>query len=121
MKKLLFAVVLVLLILAALSSTALADNGPHGRFNGSTDACASCHRIHSAVSGDGMQLVHSEVYDLCTACHDGSGAATNVVDGYYDTAHTTKSTTEGQADHGLFGGGFVNTRMLTDYGNTATQ
>jgi predicted CXXCH cytochrome family protein len=78
-----------------------------------------------------MLLVYGDVYELCTSCHDGTGAITNVVDGYYeattDAAHVAKSwkgslpTNQGQDGHGLFGGGFVNARMLTDFGNTATQ
>jgi predicted CXXCH cytochrome family protein len=135
MKKLLLAVVLGLLFVAAFSTLALADNGPHGGFNGSTDACASCHRAHSAQSTDGMLLVASDVYTLCTNCHDGTGAYTNVVDGYYDTntaLGTDPATTAdpgksafaggwGEANVGLFGGGFEYARMLTDYGNASNE
>jgi predicted CXXCH cytochrome family protein len=131
MKKLLLAVVLGLLLVAAFTTLALADNGPHGKFNGSTEACASCHRAHSAASDDGYLLVAQDVYGLCTSCHDGTGAITNVLDGYYEAttagSHTAKAwkaslpTNQGEDGLGLFGGGFVNARMLTDYGNTATQ
>lgn len=124
MKKLIFALALSVVLLLAIASVASADHGPHGRFNGSTDACASCHRAHSAISTDGFLLVASDVYELCTSCHDGTGAVTNVVDGFYDTsAHAGKTVpvAEGGADFGLYGGGFVNARMLTDYGNTANQ
>jgi predicted CXXCH cytochrome family protein len=126
MKKLLLAVVLGLLFVAAFSTLALADNGPHGGFNGSTEACASCHRAHSAVSTDGMLLVASDIYTLCTNCHNGTGAYTNVVDGYYDTqvGSASKATWAGgwgDANHGLFGGGFENARMLTDFGNASNE
>lgn len=127
MKKLLLALVLGLLLVAAVATIALADNGPHGGFNGSTDACASCHRAHSAVSADGMLLVASDIYTLCTSCHDGTGAYTNVVDGYYDTttpADPGKAAFAGgwgDSGVGLFAGGFVNTRMLTDYGNASNE
>jgi predicted CXXCH cytochrome family protein len=132
MKKLLLAVVLGLLFVAAFSTLALADNGPHGGFNGSTEACASCHRAHSAVSSDGFLLVQADVYTLCTSCHDGTGAYTNVVDGYYDTTIPGTDTHGkgswvlpaggwGNAGIGLFGGGFVNARMLTDFGNAANE
>ena len=125
MKKLLIALALVIGLLAVLATTALADNGPHGGAafsNGSTDACAGCHRIHSAKSADGFLLVATDVYALCTSCHDGTGAYTNVVDGYYTknlwnaVDHGTAPTyTQGTQDLGLFAGGFVNARMLHTY------
>ncbi len=129
MKKLLFAMALGAILILALATTATADNGPHGGFNGSTEACASCHRAHSAISSDGFLLVASDVYSLCTSCHDGTGAYTNVVDGYYDTAIPGPDTHGkgswaggwGDAGYGLFGGGFVNARMLTDYGNASNE
>ena len=126
MKKLLLALVLGLLLVAGVATIALADNGPHGGFNGSTDACASCHRAHSAVSADGFLLVAGDVYSLCTSCHDGTGAYTNVVDGFYDTQVGDPGKAAfaggwGDANTGLFGGGFVNTRMLTDYGNASNE
>ncbi len=125
MKKLLIALALSLGLLAVLAFTVVADNGPHGGAafsNGSTDACAGCHRIHSAKSADGMLLVAGDVYALCTSCHDGTGAYTNVVDGYYTktswntVSHGTAPTyTQGTQDLGLYGGGFVNARMLHTY------
>ena len=126
MKKILLAVVLGLLLVAAISTIALADNGPHGGFNGSTEACASCHRAHSAVSSDGFLLVANDVFTLCTNCHDGTGAYTNVVDGFYDTSVGDPGKAafpggQGDANIGLFGGGFENVRMLTDYGNALNE
>ena len=126
MKKLLLSLVLSLLVLGIITTIALADNGPHGGFNGSTEACASCHRAHSAVSTDGFLLVADDVYSLCTSCHDGTGAYTNVVDGYYDTRVGDPAKPPSQAagvmpNVGLFGGGFVNARMLTDYGNASNE
>jgi predicted CXXCH cytochrome family protein len=126
MKKFLIAMALGALLVFALATTVTADNGPHGGFNGSTEACASCHRAHSAQSADGMLLVASDIYDLCVSCHDGTGAYTNVVDGYYDTSLGDPDKANwpgGQGDSGvgLFGGGFVNTRMLTDYGNAGNS
>lgn len=127
MKRLLFAVVLGLLLILAFATTATADAGPHGKFNGSTEACASCHRAHSAASSDGFLLVTNDVYALCTSCHNGNGAYTNVVDGYFDTStgDPGKATwaattgTAGESGLGLFGGGFENARMLTDYGTSS--
>lgn len=126
MKKFVIALALGLLLVAALATVASADNGPHGGFNGSTEACASCHRAHSAVSSDGFLLVATDVYTLCTNCHNGLGAFTNVVDGYYDTQVGNPGKAAfaggwGDAGIGLFGGGFVNTRMLTDFGNASNE
>lgn len=125
MKKVTMAIVIGLLLVAAVATLAQADNGPHGKFNGSTEACASCHRAHSANSANGMLLVASDEYALCTSCHDGYGALTNVVDGYYDTSagapfKASLPSNQGDAGLGLFGGGFENTRMLTDYGTSPT-
>ena len=120
MKKLLFAVVLGLIVVAALATTALADNGPHGGFTANTDACASCHRAHTAKSADGFLLVQGDIYLLCTSCHNGAGAYTNVVDGIYMAAVTdpTKDPgaaygAQGDAGVGLFGGGFEQAAMNT--------
>lgn len=126
MKKLLIALALGLIFVLALATTVLADNGPHGGFNGSTEACASCHRAHSAQSADGFLLVANDVFTLCTNCHDGTGAFTNVVDGYYDTQAGDPGKAAwaggwGDSGHGLFAGGFVNTRMLTDFGNASNE
>ncbi|MEW5941324.1 MAG: cytochrome c3 family protein [Chloroflexota bacterium] len=132
MKKFLFAMALGALLVLALATTVTADNGPHGGFNGSTDACASCHRAHSAVSSDGFLLVAGDIYSLCTSCHDGTGAYTNVVDGYYDDGTCGRVAPDdpgkaawpggqGDACGSLFAGGFVNARMLTDYGNAGNE
>jgi predicted CXXCH cytochrome family protein len=119
MKKLLIAVVLGLVLVFALATTALADNGPHGNFQASTDACASCHRAHSAQGKDFL-LISSDIYTLCTNCHDGTGAYTNVVQGIYmGTAIGTLSApygTQGDANVGLFGGGFEQAAMTTARG-----
>lgn len=106
MKKLLIAMVLGALLVLALATVALADNGPHGGWTtDNEDACASCHRIHTAQSADGFLLKDADIYTLCMSCHDGTGAATNVKDGTY------VSGTEGSAGEGLFGGGFENVPM----------
>ena len=124
MKKLLIAMVLGLLLVAALATTALADNGPHGGFTSSTDACAGCHRAHSAQSADGYLLKASDETALCMSCHDGNGAYTDVKNGLYaqtyggsgsPAATSYVGSTAGQGDAGapLFGGGFSYTEMLT--------
>lgn len=112
MKKMFFAVLLAMLVVAALGTTVFADNGPHGGFSASTSDCASCHRIHSAQSADGFLLVDHDVYTACTSCHgDGVGAYTDVKNGVY-TASITDGTLaaplgeQGDAGQPLFGGGF---------------
>lgn len=114
MKKLLIALVLGVLLVLALSTLALADNGPHGGFTATTEKCAGCHRAHSAI-GPTYLLVAADIESLCLSCHDGTGAYTNVVDGYYvDTPIATLAAPLGtQGDGGvvLFGGGFSFTRM----------
>ncbi len=118
MKKLFFALVLSLLIIAALGTVASADNGPHGSFSASTDACASCHRAHSAKYGNNGLLIASPEH-TCLECHDGTGAGTNVEDGVYTQAgsNTYYQTTsvEGLDGGSLFGGGFVNAVMATTW------
>ena len=90
MKKLLIALVIGLLLVAALATVASADNGPHGGFTSTTDACAGCHRAHSAKSGANTLLVMSSVDALCLSCHGGAStnAYTNVENGYYRTGGT---------------------------------
>ncbi len=114
MKKFIFATILALLFVAALGTTVMADNGPHGGFSTSTPNCAGCHRMHSAVSSDGFLLVNTDVTEACLTCHDGAGAYTNVKDGYYMGSITGSGTlasplgSQGVANAPLFGGGFVN-------------
>lgn len=116
MKKLLIAVVIGMLLVIALASTALADAGPHGAFAANTDACASCHRAHTAKSADGFLLASTSVYALCTSCHNGDGAYTNVVDGVYGVDSgglNVAGGTQGDQGQGLFGGGFVRAAINT--------
>jgi len=116
MKKLLIALVLGLLLVAALATVASADNGPHGGFTATTDACANCHRAHSAQTGDNALLIvpgGSEA--LCLSCHDGSGAGTDVVDGIY------VGSTEGDTvNNSLLAGGFDFAKMATTWSGAVT-
>lgn len=114
MKKLLIALVLGLLLVAALATVASADNGPHGGFSASTDACASCHRVHSAQYGSNALLKAADVEALCLSCHDGTGAGTNVVDGVYAAG------SEGTVGSSLFAGGFTNALMATTWSGKVT-
>jgi len=111
--------ILTILCVAALAvvltpGMALANFGIHGSYTMDTDACAGCHRAHTAVSSvqwsDQGNNSHSgllvssatEMYEFCYACHDGAsqGADTNVQDGVYEgSVYGTQSAP-------LNGGGF---------------
>ncbi|MBU0491240.1 MAG: cytochrome c3 family protein [Chloroflexi bacterium] len=102
MKVLLSLAAGLLLFLLLPAGLALADNGPHGGYTATTDACAGCHRAHTAPAA---RLLLDTVPDLCQSCHGsaGSGADTNVEDGL-DTS----------VNRSLRGGGFVNVTMDAD-------
>ena len=118
MKKLLIALALGVVLVLALATVASADNGPHGSFTATTDACASCHRAHSAQFGSNALLI-MDPEQLCLSCHDGTGAGTNVemcvyaqagANAHYGAAGTVVEGTDGAS---LFGGGFTDTLMAT--------
>jgi predicted CXXCH cytochrome family protein len=105
------------IVVAAVFATAgiaSADGGPHeGTFGLTTDACAGCHRAHTAQAA--KLLKDSSQYDLCMSCHaDGVGADTNVADGTY------YGTTAGDNGYGLRGGGFTTALMNTAMGDVGT-
>jgi predicted CXXCH cytochrome family protein len=88
--------------------SAQADNGPHrssAAIAGSTNnavgglttngRCASCHRAHTAKA---EYLLKQAQPQLCYSCHDGTIAATNVIDG-------------NDGATGLRGGGFATARI----------
>lgn len=111
-KLIVMLVILTVLALFAMPSGAvLADNGPHGGYTATTDACAGCHRAHT---GAAAKLLTSDVPGLCYTCHGstGTGADTNVVDGMFTQRDgNTADTAEGFGNGGLKGGGFVNATM----------
>jgi predicted CXXCH cytochrome family protein len=117
MKKFLYAVLLGCLLVLALSITAQADNGPHGSFTATTDACASCHRSHTAQYGNNALLI-VDPETLCLSCHDGTGAATNVVDGVYVAA--AGAATEGINGQSLWAGGFEHALMNSAWSGSFT-
>jgi len=119
MKKYLFALVVGSLLVLALVTVAMADNGPHGSFTATTDACAGCHRAHSATYGSNALLI-TDPEALCESCHDGTGAATNVVDGVYALAGSPYGSTEGTNGASLFAGGFTNALMATAWSGAVT-
>ncbi len=115
-------VLLGLLVLLSLpAGLAVADNGPHGGYTPTTDACAGCHRAHTAAA---PKLLVEAVPNLCFTCHGstGTGADTNVADGVYlDRDSTAESPPEGFVNRGLKGGGFVNAMMDTDWDGAAVS
>jgi predicted CXXCH cytochrome family protein len=114
MKKLILASVLTLALLMVMAYTVMADNGPHGSFAATTDACANCHRAHSAQVGSNSLLIKSDAETLCKSCHDGTGASTDVVDGvYHGGISPAPNGSEGINGASLFGGGFNNALMAT--------
>jgi predicted CXXCH cytochrome family protein len=120
MKKYLLAFLIGSLLVLALVTTAMADNGPHGSFTATTDACAGCHRVHSAQYGSNS-LLKTDPESLCLGCHDGSGAATNVEDGVYVVPlHSGWGSSEGTIGASLFGGGFENALMATAWSGATT-
>ena len=120
--RLFFAAGLLVLLLCLSTGSALADNGPHGGYTPTTDACAGCHRAHTAAGP--RLLVQPTVYDLCISCHGttGAGADTNVEDGVYlERDIETEAPAEGIVDRGLKAGGFVNALMDTNWDGAAAS
>jgi predicted CXXCH cytochrome family protein len=76
---------LYLLFLAV--APVFADGGPHQLVNNSGTAgisgdCAACHRAHTAQAEN---LLKAALPGLCLDCHNGTGATTDVVDGFQYT------------------------------------
>ncbi len=114
MKKMLIALLITLALAAVTIKFTRADNGPHGGANTpTTDACAGCHRAHTAKAA---RLLMVSTASLCQTCHGatGTGADTDVWDGVYlNRDAVTENPAEGVANRGLLGGGFVNAIMDT--------
>lgn len=106
----------VAVLLLGGAGSATADNGPHGGYTATTDACAGCHRAHTGV-GPSL-LVASTAYGLCMTCHGvtSGGAGTDVLDGLWVT---------GGANTPLKGGGFafatMNDSLTTAVSSTVTS
>ncbi len=108
MKKLGLVTIVVFVLLFAMVGVASANGGPHGGYTATTDACAGCHRAHTA-SGAKL-LVAADTTPLCMTCHGTSatGSVLNVNDG------VKEATAGSNAGTALMGGGFTN------YNSTAT-
>ncbi len=108
MKKLLLVSLVVLAMMLVFGGVASANGGPHGDYTATTDACAGCHRAHTATSDN--LLMADSTYDLCVSCHGaaGTGANTNVDDGVFVSGRGGDETTQTPDGASLLGGGFVN-------------
>jgi len=111
MKKLVLVTIVAFVLLFAMVGIASANGGPHGGYTATTDACAGCHRAHTA-SGAKL-LVASDTTALCITCHgaSGNGADTNVEDGYFVATRSASTIGEANTTNSngvLLGGGFTN-------------
>lgn len=105
----------VVAVVAFLPAVAMANNAIHGNYVMNTDACAGCHRAHTAPSSITWQDADNQtksalllstatnMQDFCYLCHDNTstGADTNVEGGYY--RGTTQGTPGARLLGGLFG------------------
>jgi doubled CXXCH domain len=89
---------------------AFADGGPHvlptngGTGSGGlTGDCASCHRAHTSQAAF---LLKSSQPGLCLSCHNGTGATSDVVDGYQFVPNLIDGQPTGSILGALRGGGF---------------
>ena len=82
-----------------------ADPHQGSGFGTTPDACAGCHRAHTAVQGKLLNAGNTQV-EFCNSCHaNGAGAYTDVSNGIY------YGTSDGNENTGLRGGGFENALM----------
>ena len=56
---------------------------PHAAYTLTSDTCAACHRAHVS-QGTSLTATANPQATLCLACHDGTGASTNVAVQYAD-------------------------------------
>ncbi|MDY6836036.1 MAG: cytochrome c3 family protein, partial [Chloroflexota bacterium] len=88
--------------------------GATGGFGATPDACAGCHRAHTA-KGAYLLTVDSSRTNFCYSCHEsGTGAYTDVANGMYLGDYDPI----GGAAMGLRGGGFDYALMDTDVDGT---
>jgi predicted CXXCH cytochrome family protein len=117
-KRIAFVLLTACAFVFAATGVAFANYGPHGGYAANTDACAECHRAHTAVSsvtwtdlqgGQKSALLISastSMSQYCYACHgDGApGAGTDVQSGYFVGGNS--SGTNSAPGGTLNGGGF---------------
>ena len=85
---------------------------PGGGFGVTPDACAGCHRAHTA-KGTRLLAMGSTIDQFCYSCHEsGTGAYTDVANGIYlGGGNTPGPWGEGTTNAGLRGGGIKNAKM----------
>ncbi|MBI5033158.1 MAG: hypothetical protein HZB51_21775 [Chloroflexi bacterium] len=66
-----------------MRAAAAAAVSPHGSYSNLADQCASCHRQHTSQSRN-LLAYASPQSNLCLACHNGTGANTNIAGQYSD-------------------------------------
>lgn len=118
-----------LLVVVLTPGVAMANFSIHGGYSMDTDACAGCHRAHTAASSitwtrtdasSGSALListASEIYQFCYTCHDSVslGADTNVETGIYE------GTLYGDSFQPLNGGGFDGALFPTQHMYTGSS
>ncbi len=128
-KYTLIALIALAVALVALTPTAaFANFSIHGGYSMDTDACAGCHRAHTAASSitwtngaaSGSALLNStasEIYEFCYTCHDSVslGAETDVESGQYG------GTLYGTPGGMLNGGGFDSTSFSSQHMYTGSS
>ncbi|MHB8706450.1 MAG: hypothetical protein ACYC77_08045 [Coriobacteriia bacterium] len=130
--SLLVVVAAVAAIVLLTPGMAFANYAIHGSYTMDTDACAGCHRAHTAASpiqwtdtnggvgGSALLLGTAATIDeFCNTCHGtaSSGADTNVVDGIFDADdgdNTGVDRVLNAAGEKLNGGGFNTDPMGAD-------
>lgn len=129
MRKYTLLIVLTVAFVVALTpGVAMANFAIHGGYTMETDACAGCHRAHTAASSitwsvgsaSGSALLNStasEIYEFCYTCHDAVslGADTNVETGIYE------GTDYGTQFETLNGGGFDSTIFTAQHMYTGSS
>jgi hypothetical protein len=107
-------------VVVLVPTVAFANAGVHGNYSMTgTDACAGCHRAHTApspVMWEGGGRTHSalllgsytEVSEFCLTCHGNvaTGADTNVIGGVYESRLSGSSHSYGTAGAPLISGPF---------------
>ncbi len=118
-KRIAFVLGVALVMGLAVVSLTYANAGPHGDYSAVTDACAGCHRAHTA-SGARLLVGGPTTSDFCLVCHGNgaTGADTNVVAGLYYSRSTSSGGAFGENLAGLNGGGFLTCIMTQTAGST---
>lgn len=120
-KRILIITSLVLVLTLALGlEPAKANGGPHGGYTATTDACAGCHRAHTATGP--RLLIDASTQALCLTCHGAgaTGATTDVENGIWTT--TTNALLGGQFNSGATTSKHdVTSTVLAAWGNAADR